>query len=101
MNFGGQERGPVPLLPGGEDTSLPTVGETEEATVVAPVEEIAPPGSNTLGKPPINIGNSPDDEVRGAGEQKVTICHKDKKTLSVAAPAWAAHDRHGDTLEAC
>ena len=95
----GPEGGPIPLLPGGGDTSEPTVEETEEATVVAPVEEIPPSGSNALGKPPINIGNPPDD-VRGGGKQKVTICHKGK-TLTVAAPAWAAHDPHGDTLGAC
>jgi hypothetical protein len=101
IDSGGPERGPMPLPPGSEDTSLPTVGETEEATVVAPVEEMPPPGSKALGKPPVNIGTPPDDEVRGGGEQKITICHKGKKTLTVAAPAWAAHDRHGDTLGAC
>jgi hypothetical protein len=100
-NFGGPERGSIPLPPGGEDTSLPTVEETEEATVVAPVEEIAPPGSKALGKPPMNIGNPPDDEVRGAGQDKVTICHKGMKTLTVAAPAWAGHERHDDSEGSC
>jgi hypothetical protein len=59
------------------------------------------------GKPP---GNSkpatgrPDD----AGEKgfdgnpgKVTLCHKERVTISVGAPAWPAHQRHGDTLGAC
>ena len=100
MNFGGPERGPMPLLPGGEETSEATVGETNEATVVAPVEEIAPPGSNALGKPPINVGNPPDD-VRGGSEQKVPVCHKEKKTLTVGAPALAAHLGHGDTEGSC
>jgi hypothetical protein len=91
----------MPLLPGGEDTSLPTVGDTEEATVVAPVEEMPPPGSKALGKPSTNIGNPPDDEVRGGGQEKVTICHKGKKTLTVAEPAWAGHNRHGDQQGPC
>jgi hypothetical protein len=91
----------MPLLPGSEDTSLPTVEETEEATVVAPVEEMPPPGSKALGKPSTNIGNPPDDEVRGGGQEKVTICHKGKKTLTVAEPAWAGHNRHGDQQGPC
>ena len=59
------------------------------------------------GKPP---GKSkpatgrPDD----AGEKgfdgnpgKVTLCHKERVTISVGAPAWPAHQRHGDWLGAC
>ena len=101
MNFGEAERGPMPLLPGGEDTSLPTVGETEEATVDAPpVKEMLSPGPNNVGKPPINMG-SPREDVRGEGQEKVPVCHKGKKTLTVAEPAEAAHLGHGDTRGAC
>jgi hypothetical protein len=59
------------------------------------------------GKPP---GKSrpatgrPDD----AGEKwfdgklgKVTLCHKDRVTITVGAPAKPAHLRHGDSLGAC
>ena len=70
-----------------------------------------------VGKAP-NIGNPPGEvdhpanrkpEVRGnevehgrgGSQQKVTLCHKDKKTLTVGAPALAAHQRHGDTPGAC
>jgi hypothetical protein len=70
-----------------------------------------------VGKAP-NIGNLPDEvnlpangkpegrgnEVehgRGGGQQKVTLCHKKNKTLTVGAPALAAHQRHGDTQGAC
>ena len=35
------------------------------------------------------------------GNNKVEICHKGKKTLSVAAPAVQAHLNHGDTVSAC
>jgi hypothetical protein len=35
------------------------------------------------------------------GQEKVTLCHKDKKTLTVGAPAQAAHLRHGDSLGPC
>jgi hypothetical protein len=70
------------------------------------------------GKAP-NIGKPPDDDVghpangkpqergndeehgRGKSQQKVTLCHKDKKTLTVGAPALGAHKRHGDTPGAC
>src|SRR5215211_9405603 len=70
-----------------------------------------------VGKAP-NIGNPPDEvdhpangkpegrgnEVehgRGGGQQKVPLCHKNKNTLTVGAPALAAHQRHGDTQGAC
>ncbi len=135
IDSGGPERSPVPLLPGGEDTSEPTVvGETEEPTVVAPpVKEMPSPGSNNVGKPgnsgggvgkpehagkPLNIGEPHDDaghpgngkpeeradeegRGRGGGQHKVTLCHKGKKTLTVGAPALAAHERHGDYEGAC
>jgi hypothetical protein len=111
MDSGGQERGPVPLLPGGENTSQPTVGETEEPTVVAPVKETLTPDSNNVGKT-LNIGKPRDDvghpgnskaeeHGRGGGQQKVTLCHKGKKTLTVGAPALAAHERHGDSEGSC
>jgi hypothetical protein len=117
MDSGGPERSPVPLLQGGEDTSEPTVGETEEPTVVAPVEETLTPGSNNAGKP-LNIGKprvvvghpgngepeergTEEEHGRGGGQQKVTLCHKGKNTLTVGAPALAAHERHGDREGAC
>jgi hypothetical protein len=117
----------------GVDTSEPTVRETEKPTVVAPVEETLPPGSNNVGKPGnsgggvgkpehagklLNTGEPRDDAGhpgngkpeeradeeepgRGGGRQKVTLCHKGKKTLTVGAPALAAHERHGDYKGAC
>jgi hypothetical protein len=116
-----------------EDPSEPTAGETEEPTVVAPVDETLAPGSNNVGEPgsnargvgkpehagrSLNIGE-PRDEVgqpgnakpgdlgnevehgRGGGQQKVSLCHKGKKTLTVGEPALAAHKRHGDSEGAC
>jgi len=35
------------------------------------------------------------------GQQKVTLCHKGKQTLTIGAPAKAAHLRHGDRLGPC
>lgn len=35
------------------------------------------------------------------GQEKVTLCHKGKTTISVAAPAVNAHLAHGDTEGAC
>jgi hypothetical protein len=39
-------------------------------------------------------------EEGGNAQEKVTICHKGH-TITVAAPALAAHERHGDTEGAC
>ena len=36
-----------------------------------------------------------------ASNEKVTICHKNKNTLTVASPAVPAHLSHGDTVGAC
>jgi Ca2+-binding RTX toxin-like protein len=35
------------------------------------------------------------------GTTKVTLCHKGKNTITVGAPAQAAHMRHGDETGAC
>jgi hypothetical protein len=37
----------------------------------------------------------------GNGQTKVTLCHKGTNTITVGAPAQAAHERRGDTLGAC
>ena len=39
-------------------------------------------------------------EGGGGGQDKVALCHKNK-TLTVGAPAQAAHRAHGDSLGAC
>ena len=33
--------------------------------------------------------------------EKVTICHKGKRTIRISVRAWPAHKRHGDTQGAC
>lgn len=35
------------------------------------------------------------------GKNKVTMCHKGKRTIRVAQPAVKAHLKHGDTLGSC
>jgi hypothetical protein len=104
---------------GGEDASEPTVvteptvGATEKPTAAAPGEQTLPPGSNNVGKSATGgrgVGNPANgkpegrrNEVesgRGRGQQKVTLCHKNK-TITVGAPALGAHQRHGDTQGAC
>ena len=40
-------------------------------------------------------------EGEGGGQQKVTLCHKGKNTITVGAPAEAAHLRHGDERGGC
>ena len=39
--------------------------------------------------------------VQPPDDGKVTICHKGRQTITVAAPAVEAHLRHGDTLGPC
>ena len=50
-----------------------------------------------VGKPAERAHGKPDP---GAGQPKVVLCHKGK-TLTVGAPAQAAHLRHGDSPGAC
>ena len=104
---------------GSEDASEPTVvteptvGATEKPTAAAPGEQTLTPGSNNVGKSATGgrgVGNPANgkpegrgNEVepgRGRGQQKVTLCHKNK-TITVGAPALGAHQRHGDTQGAC
>jgi len=37
----------------------------------------------------------------GAHANKVTICHKDINTISIAKSAWPAHKDHGDVWGSC
>jgi hypothetical protein len=59
------------------------------------------------GKPPGKIRPAtgrPDhagEKRFGGNPGKVTICHKNRVTISVGAPAKPAHLRHGDSLGAC
>jgi hypothetical protein len=103
-----------------EDTSeptlntQPTVAETEKPAAAEPVEETPAPDSEVskesgrpehTGKPP----ESGEPEERrneggrgsGAGQQKVTLCHRGKDTITVGEPAKEAHLRHGDTVGPC
>ena len=64
--------------------------------VAKPRPEVGHPGN---GKPE-ESGHEAEHE-RGGGQQKVTLCHKGTKTLTVGAPALGAHLRHGDTPGAC
>jgi hypothetical protein len=45
-------------------------------------------------------GNSGSNPNQGQGQEKITICHKGQ-TITVAAPAWKGHEKHGDTLGPC
>jgi hypothetical protein len=33
--------------------------------------------------------------------KKITICHKNKETITISINAWPAHQRHGDTIGRC
>jgi hypothetical protein len=57
-----------------------------------------PPGKSRPAK------DRPDHAVKkgiGGNPGKVTLCHKNRVTISVGAPAEPAHLRHGDELGAC
>ena len=47
------------------------------------------------------IVTSVDDESDEEHDNKVNICHKDKKTISVSENAIPAHLKHGDVLGVC
>ena len=53
-------------------------------------------------KPP-DTGRPDDAGAKGfdGNPDKITLCHKNKVTISVGAPAKPAHPRHGDSLGAC
>ena len=76
------------------------VGKPEHAVKVSdPAAGTAEMGQHGNGEP-VERGN---EEVRGRSDsqQKVTLCHKGNKTLTVGAPALTAHQRHGDYPGAC
>ena len=64
-----------------------------------------------ISKPPEDVGHpangkpqergNEEEHGRSGIQQKVILCHKGKKSLTVGAPALAAHQRHGDTQGAC
>ena len=93
------------LSPGSNNVGKPSnigkgVGKPEHA---GKAPNIGKPRDDNLGHPangkPQGRGN---DQEHGRGsQQKVTLCHKSKNTLTVGAPALGAHRRHGDTQGAC
>ena len=92
-------------------TEAPVVDETTaaepEKPTAAPPERTPAPGAHDAGIPGDRgrkVGKPAEREAGepgpGADRPKVVLCHKGK-TLSVGAPAQAAHLRHGDSLGAC
>jgi hypothetical protein len=63
---------------------------------VGPCQTVGAKPNPPEGKPGSQTAQNGD-----GGGQKVTLCHKGKKTLTVGAPALAAHLRHGDTEGPC
>lgn len=49
----------------------------------------------------VGVAQSAISAVQYQYAQKVTVCHKGKKTISISQNAWPAHERHGDTLGTC
>jgi hypothetical protein len=93
------------LTPGSNNVGKPAnmgrgVGKPEHASkahnIGKPRDDVGHPAN---GKPE-ERGNE-EEHGRGGSQQKVILCHKDKKTLTVGTQAQAAHLRHGDSLGAC
>jgi hypothetical protein len=58
--------------------------------------------SRVAGKPPGKSRSDDAGEKRfGGNPGKIILCHKNRVTISVGAPAEPAHLRHGDSLGAC
>jgi hypothetical protein len=63
---------------------------------------------HAAGKPE-DVGGKPEEKAKdakgnvtgGRGQQKVTLCHRGKKTIKVGAPAKEAHLNHRDSPGAC
>jgi hypothetical protein len=108
------------------ETEKPTVAASGQKTLPPGSNSVRKPAKSGSGvsKPALvgkvpNIGKPPDGDVghpangkpqergnegehgRGGSQQKITLCHKNKNTLTVGAPALAAHQRHSDTKGAC
>ncbi len=106
----------------------PTVEKPEKPTTTSVGEETPTPGgpdnsgrgvgkpahtgkTPDIGKPRLEVGRhgsgkaeEHENEVErglGVSREKVTLCHKNKNTLTVGGGAQAAHLRHGDSLGAC
>ena len=59
-----------------------------------------PPGGPPARGRPDGVGEV-GEERAGGNPGKVTLCHKNRVTISVGAPARPAHLRHGDTVGPC
>ena len=96
------------------DQEIPGPNDQETTKPETPKPE--DPGENQVPEEPEadvgDVGDGPEsdneDEPAGdeaedeaEGQQKVTLCHKGRATISVGAPAKAAHLRHGDATGAC
>ncbi|MBS3923080.1 MAG: tandem-95 repeat protein [Nitrosarchaeum sp.] len=49
----------------------------------------------------VTVTVTPFDDHDDNNGDKINICHKDKKTISVSVNAISAHLKHGDTIGAC
>ncbi|MBA2713602.1 MAG: hypothetical protein H0U55_08645 [Rubrobacteraceae bacterium] len=72
-------------------------GDTE-GVCPTDAESTEPPGETTAEE--TTAPDSPAAAQYGGGQEKVTLCHKGH-TITVGAPAVAAHEGHGDTEGAC
>jgi len=90
---------PGPNDVGNTGDSGRVIGKPEHASIAPDVGNPRDAiGHYGTGKPEKSAKEEPG---RVVGRQKVVLCHKGNKTLTVGAPAQAAHLRHGDSLGTC
>ena len=69
-----------------------------------PLEDGMDPSEQRVLAHEIKLQEEDDEDSDGdsdGGGEKITICHKKKKTLTISINAWPAHQAHGDTMGAC
>jgi hypothetical protein len=76
------------------------IGKPEHAGKPPDVGKPRGYGAHPAGDKPKERGNE-EEHGRGGGQQKVTLCHKGKNTITVGAPATDAHLAHGDWVGEC
>lgn len=98
--FGAQDKGSQ----GQEKMTICHKGQT--VTVATPAMKAHERHGDTQGDCPAEDAGTPEETTPETaasdqyGQEKVVLCHKGH-TITVAMPAVAAHERHGDTMDAC
>jgi hypothetical protein len=86
----------VALVVGGQSTYA-QVGDPPPPSTPPPPPPPPPP---TLPPPPTPSPPTPTPTPKPE-DKKITICHKDKNTITISESDWPAHKAHGDYKGPC